>query len=346
VSAVPVPTIDIHLAHPLDVARRRRAGQRDVFVTEFLPGFREGGLLASVQRCGGDVSGLTWRESPLEAALEQIEGVHAEVAESGGRLSLVLEPGDWPSSADEPHGILLHLEGLAPIGESLEILDVMYRLGVRSAQLTWNFRNATASGVGVSDGDRGLTEFGRAVVGRLNELGIVIDLAHLTPEGVSDVLAVTKAPVVCTHSNAKALCDHPRNLDDEQMRAIVATGGMVGAVALGEFIHPEERTVERLIDHIDHMVALVGVENVGVGSDFTDYAEDVVSSAINSTEGVYSGPPGFPAEFGTVSQFPTLWDGLARRGYSREDIEAIAGGNFRRVFAAIRAAATQPAPAA
>ncbi len=333
-----IPTIDIHLAHPLDVVRRRRAGERRVITDRYLPGIREGGLLASVQRVGGDVSGLPWTESPLEAALEQIEDVYQEVAESAGELKLVLEPEDWPASADEPHGIVLHLEGLAPIGQSLEILDLMHRLGVRTAQLTWNFRNAVASGVGVSDGHLGLTEFGRAVIGRMNELGIVIDLAHLTPAGIADVLAITKAPVVNTHSNAKAICDHPRNLSDDEIRGIVATGGLVGAVALGEFIDPVDQTVERMIDHIDHMVELVGVENVGVGSDFTDYAMDVVNAAANETEGVYSGAVGFPAEFGTVSQFPTLWDGLARRGYSQGDIEAIAGGNFRRVFAAIRAA--------
>lgn len=333
-----VPTIDMHLAHPLDVARRRRAGERQVIVQEFLPGFRRGGLLASVQRCGGDVVGLNWHDDPLAAALEQIEGLHAELAESEGRLRFVLEPDDWPASAKDPHGIMLHLEGLAPVGESPAMLDLLYRLGVRSAQLTWNGRNAIASGVGVPSGERGLTAFGRGCIERLNYLGIVIDLAHLTPEGVEDVLTITTAPVVCTHSNARALCDHPRNLDDEQIRAIVATGGMVGVVAFGEFIDPEAPTLERLLDHIDHMVGLVGTDNVGIGSDFIDYASDVVASAIRDV-GIYSGNLGFPQEFGTVSQFPALWEGLARRGYKTEEIERIAGANFRRVFAVIRAGA-------
>lgn len=332
-----VPTIDIHLAHPLDIARRRRAGERRVIVSEYLPGMRAGGLLASVQRCGGDVPGLEWQDTPLDAALEQVENLHAELDESPDDIRFVLEPEHWPTSPDEPHGILLHLEGLAPIGESLEVLNLFHRLGVRSAQLTWNGRNATASGVGVASGDRGLTDFGRQVVGRLNELGIMIDLAHLTPEGVADVLELTTAPVVCTHSNARALCDHPRNLDDDQIRGIVATGGMVGVVAYGEFIDPAAPTIERLVDHIDHMVGLVGVENVGVGSDFVDYASDVVASAIDDTEGVYTGAvPDFPEGFGTVAEFPNLWSALAARGYSTADVEAIAGGNFRRVFHAIR----------
>jgi membrane dipeptidase len=331
-----VPTIDIHLAHPLDIARRRRAGERNVIVQEFLPGIRAGGLLASVQRSGGDVVGLPWHDDPLAAALDQTEAVHAEIDEAGGALRLVLEPEDWPTSLDEPHGILLHLEGLAPIGESLPVLEAFHRLGVRSAQLTWNARNAIASGVAVTGGDAGLTEFGRTVVARLNELGIVIDLAHLHPQGVDDVLALTTAPVVNTHANAKALCDHPRNISDAHMKAIVATGGLVGAVAYGEFIDPQQPTLERLIDHIDYMVELVGVENVGVGSDFTDYASDVVAAAAAGA-GIYSAAYGFPDDFGTVSQFPALWDGLERRGYTAADIEAIAGGNFRRVFAAIRA---------
>jgi membrane dipeptidase len=337
-----VPTIDLHLAHPLDIARRRRAGERNVIVEQFLPGLRAGGLLASIQRSGGDVTALTWHDDPLPAALEQTEAVLAEVDESEGRLGIVLGPEDWPSDASEPHGILLHLEGLAPIGESLPILDAFHRLGVRSAQLTWNARNAIASGVAVRDGDRGLTAFGRSVVGRLNDLGIVIDLAHLAAESVQDVLEITRAPVVNTHSNARALCDHPRNITDDQMRAIVATGGMVAVVGYGEFIDPENPTLERLLDHVDHMVDIVGVENVGVGSDFTDYAADVVATAAAGA-GIYSAAYGFPEDFGTVSQFPALWDGLSRRGYSGEHLEAIAGGNFRRVFSEI-AAAKGPRP--
>jgi membrane dipeptidase len=337
-----VPTIDIHLAHPLDVARRRRAGERNVIVREFLPGFRRGGLVASVQRCGGDVTGLPWHQDPLASALDQTEAMHAEIAEADGALRLVLEPEDWPSSLDEPHGILLHLEGLAPIGESLPVLDAFHRLGVRSAQLTWNARNAIASGVAVTDGDRGLTAFGRTVVERLNALGIVIDLAHLAPEGVKDVLELSTAPVVNTHANARALCDHPRNITDDQIRAIVATGGIVGAVGYGEFIDPKRPTLERLIDHIDHMVDLVGVENVGVGSDFTDYAADVVAAAAAGA-GIYSAAYGFPEDFATVAHFPALWDALARRGYTAADIEALAGSNFQRVFGLIRATAGEVA---
>jgi membrane dipeptidase len=337
-----IATIDLHLAHPLDVARRRRAGERGVMVQQFLPGFRAGGVLASIQRCGGDVTGLPWHDGPLAAAVEQTESVLAEVEESDGRLRLVLGSDDWPRDDSEPHGILLHLEGLAPIGESLPVLDAFHRLGVRSAQLTWNARNAVACGVAVSDGDRGLTTFGRSVVHRMNELGVVIDLAHLASEGVRDVLRITRAPVVNTHANARALCDHPRNITDDQMRAIVATGGLVSAVAYGEFIDPDRPTLQRLVDHVDHMVELVGVENVGVGSDFTDYASDVVATAAAGA-GIYSAEYGFPEDFDTVSKFPALWDGLARRGYRTEHIEAIAGGNFRRVFGMITAAGSASA---
>jgi membrane dipeptidase len=338
---VSVRTIDMHLAHPLDIARRRRAGQRAVIVNEYLPGLRTGGVVGMVQRAGGDVVGLDWHDDPLAAALEQIEGLLAEIEESQGALRLVLDPDDWPEPGDDAIGVVLHLEGIAPVGESLEVLDALYRLGVRSVQLTWNGRNAVAAGVAMSD-DLGLTEFGRECIRRLNELGIVIDLAHLAPEGAADVIAITHAPVINSHSNARALCDHPRNIDDDQMQAIVATGGMVGAVGYGEFIDASEQTLERLLDHIDHMVEVVGVENVGVGSDFTDYAADLVASATQDA-GIYAGY-GFPEDFYTVSQFPDLWEGLRRRGYSDEQLEGIAGGNFRRVFASIRASKeAQPA---
>jgi membrane dipeptidase len=122
------------------------------------------------------------------------------------------------------------------------------------------------------------------------------------------------------------------------MHAIVATGGMVGAVAYGDFIDPNKPTLARLADHIDYMVDVVGAENVGVGSDFTDYAADLISMAV-AGKGFY-GTYGFPDDLYTVSQFPALWEELARRGYSDAQIEGIAGGNFRRVFAAICEAAT------
>jgi membrane dipeptidase len=326
----------MHLAHPLDIARRRRAGERDVIVNEFLTGLHTGGVIGMVQRCGGDVVGLAWHDDPLAAALEQIEGLHDEIEQSGGRLRLVLDPDDWPAADDGAIGVVLHLEGLAPIGQSLEVLDLFYRLGVRTAQLTWNSRNALASGVAVTDGDLGLTDLGRECVRRMNELGIVIDLAHLTAEGAAQVIEITEAPVVNTHSNARALVDHPRNITDDQMRDIVATGGIIGAVGYGEFIDPNEPSLERLIDHIDHMVATVGAANVGVGSDFTDYADDLVSSATKDA-GIYAGY-GFPADFHTVSQFPDLWEGLRRRGYSDAEIDGIARSNFRRVFGSIREA--------
>jgi membrane dipeptidase len=328
------PTLDMHLAHPLDIARRRRAGERDVIVNEFLAGLQTGGVIGMVQRCGGDVVGLAWHDDPLAASLEQIEGLHSEIEQSGGRLRLVLDPGDWPEAEDGAIGVVLHLEGLAPVGQSLDVLDALYRLGVRTAQLTWNGRNAIASGVGMSDGDLGLTGFGRECVRRMNELGIVIDLAHLAPEGAAQVISISEAPVVNTHSNARALCDHPRNITDDQMRDIVSTGGIVGAVGYGEFIDPTEQTLDRLVDHIDHMVSVVGHENVGVGSDFTDYADDLVSSATKDA-GIYAGY-GFPDDFYTVSQFPDLWEALRGRGYSEEQVDGIARGNFRRVFASIR----------
>jgi membrane dipeptidase len=332
-----IPTIDMHLAHPLDIARRRRAGERAVIVDQYLDGLHEGGVLAMVQRCGGDVVGLDWHDDPLAATLEQIEGLHAEIRESDGRLRLVLEPDELPSPGEDVVGIVFHLEGLAPVGRSLEVLDALYRLGVRSAQFTWNGSNPAASGVGIADGDRALTDFGRDCVRRMNELGILIDLAHLSPESAADVIATTQAPIVNSHSNASALCEHPRNIDDDQMRAIVATGGMVGAVAYGEFIDPDKPTLSRLADHIDHMVGVVGVENVGVGSDFTDYVADLMAAHV-ANKGFY-GAYGFPEDFYTVSQFQALWEELSRRGYSDEALEGIAGGNFRRVFAAARAAA-------
>ena len=209
---------------------------------------------------------------------------------------------------------VLGLEGIEPLAGDIGLLRVYHRLGVRNVGLTWNYRNHAGDGVGVDDAG-GLTDFGRLLVAECFQLGMMVDIAHLAPPGVKDVLEMTEGPVIASHANAYALCAHRRNLTDAQLDALAATGGVVCVTFVPGFIteSPTEASLERLLDHIDYMVHCMGVEHVGIGSDFEGY--DGVTRGLED-----------------VTRLPALTAGLAGRGYDALAIRGILGLNLLRVF--------------
>lgn len=170
--------------------------------------------------------------------------------------------------------VVLAVENTAALQRSLFTVDALYELGVRTMTLTHSARTDVADGCEVAGGG-GLTGFGRDVVRRMNELGMLIDISHINERGFWDVLECSTAPVVASHSCCRALCDHPRNLTDEQLRALGSAGGVVGVTFVRHFIDPEMPTLNRLIDHLAHAVDHAGRGAVGLGSDF-DGGGDVV----------------------------------------------------------------------
>ncbi|AEK73443.1 microsomal dipeptidase [Thermococcus sp. 4557] len=210
----------------------------------------------------------------------------------------------------------LGLEGGEPIGESLDLLELFHRLGLRVLTLTWSLRNAIADGVFERTGG-GLTNFGVEVVGKAEELGIVIDLSHINEAGFWDTLDVTAFPVIASHSNARRLCDHPRNLTDEQIKAIAERDGIIGAVAIPSFIHREQPTLERYVEHITYMVDLAGYRHVGLGFDFVYYLRGWSGRSVE----------GFEDE----SRIPNLIERLSET-LSEKEVEAVTFENFERVF--------------
>jgi membrane dipeptidase len=211
---------------------------------------------------------------------------------------------------------ILSLEGAEGLEGDLGVLRMLYRLGVRWIGLTWNHRNQAADGLGELRTGGGLTEFGVQLVREMNRLGMLVDIAHLAPAGVRDVLATSQAPVIASHANAHALCPVPRNLSDEQLEGVAETGGMVGVTYVPDFIRVGDApaTLDGLIDHIDHIVHTVGIDHVGLGSDFDGFGD----------------PP--PAGLEDVSCVPNLTVRLLERGYSDQDAQKILGGNWLRVI--------------
>ena len=289
-----------------------RLGERSDTGHVDLPRLREGGVGAQVFACcvGGPAA-----EQPLVSFLRMADALHVEIEANPSDLVFALRAGDVAQAhQDGKIACILSMEGADPLEGDLAILRSAYRLGLRNLGLVWSGRNELGSAVfGEGIDEVGLSDFGRAVVRESNRLGIMVDVSHLNEAGFWDVIDITEQPVVASHSNARKLHDHPRNLWDEQIQAIAEAGGLVGVVFTFLTEDRTTATLDDVLDQIDYMVGLVGPDHVGLGSDF---------------DGIKHTPAGLE----DVSRMPAITRGLLERGYGEEDIARILGGNWLRVF--------------
>ena len=298
-------------------------------------------------------------------AMALIDAVRA-LADTAVEVELATTADEVRQAAGRGHvAVLMGVEGGHAIENSLEKLDTLYRRGVRYMTLTWNNGNDWAG----SSMDRrragGLTPLGRQVVRRMNELGMLVDVSHVSDSTFADVLAATTRPVIASHSSCRALASHPRNLTDEQLRAIARNGGVVGINFFPVFLDDHFRSqyaevnrrlqpqfdsirarypgqpgladfeidkfrgaeldrsgmevpgIDRLVDHIEHAVQVMGVDHVGLGSDF-----DGISV--------------LPRPMKDATSLPLLVAALKARGYGDSDVRKILGENFLRLLSAAR----------
>lgn len=166
---------------------------------------------------------------------------------------------------------LLAIEEGGAIDGSLEALRCLYELGVRAMTLTWSNRNDIADGINEEATGNGLTLFGKQVVAEMNRLGMLVDVSHISTAGFWSVIETSTKPIIATHSNAKSLCSHPRNLNDEQIKALAQNGGLAGITFAGQFLEEDWRNacIESVYKHIDYMLNIIGNDDhIGFGSDF------------------------------------------------------------------------------
>ena len=306
------------------------------------------------------------QQQPYAFANRQIDSVYAWTERAPNRMTLVRTPAELKQAIkDNRLATMLGVEGGHMIEDKIENLDALYVRGVRYMTLTWN--NSTSWATSAADettkGDslahKGLTDLGKKIVQRMNELGMLIDISHNGEQTFRDVIKLTKKPIIASHSSVWALCHHRRNLKDDQIKAIAKNGGVIHLNFYAGFLdstyekkaaqllarHQPEidsliahgaqpdyagiMTMEKykeetdairpplslLIDHLDYIVKLVGVDFVGLGSDF---------------DGIEAGPK----ELNGVQDFPLITKALVDRGYSKKDIRKILGENFLRVFKA------------
>jgi membrane dipeptidase len=226
--------------------------------------------------------------------------------------------------------VSLNFQGTTPFGDNLSWVDLFYKLGVRQALLAYNQENRVGCGCHV-DEDTGLTEFGRSLIREMNRVGMVVDCAHTGYRTTMEAIEASEAPVIISHTNARALCDHPRCVRDDQIQACAARGGVLGITGISAFLGDGGATVERLVDHIDYVANLVGPEHVGIG---LDYVYDVEMF----TAFVVAQPEKYPPESGyrdikqlAPEEGPGITAELLRRGYSESDVRGILGENWLRV---------------
>ncbi len=306
--------VDGHIDTLLEIVNGRISGigERNNLSHVDLPRMKEGGV--GVQFFAAFIEPAYKPERALKRTLQLISRFHKEMKKNHDAVEQVLQYKDIDAIlAKNKIAAVLSIEGGEGISGDLDILHAFYQLGVRAIGLTWNERNELAEGVGEKHANGGLTTFGRQVVTEMNHLGMVVDVSHMTERSFWDVVEVSQRPVVASHSNAHAQCAHLRNLKDDQIKALAEQGGVMGMNFAPPFIDPETATISRLIDHIDHIVNLVGPDHVGLGSD-------------------YDGIPSAPEGLDDVTTFPRITQALLDRGYSEADIMKILGGNFLRVL--------------
>lgn len=217
-------------------------------------------------------------DQKFQVVLEQIDYFYKEVLGKNPDMVHIKAWSDFDRLKVGQIGAMLTLEGVDAIGNDLAKLHILYQLGVRSVGLTWNQANLAADGAGEPRG-AGLTLFGKEIVEFNNEHQILTDVSHLSDQGIWEVIELAKYPIA-SHSNARALCNHLRNLTDEQAKAMFAKGGLIHVVYHPPFVKESgEVTISDLVKHIDHLCSLGGVKQIGFGSDF-----DGISTFITNFE--------------------------------------------------------------
>jgi membrane dipeptidase len=322
--------VDAHFDLAMDLQDRRDRGQKDILGRDYLPGFRQGGVDLIVS----SIFLHDWYlpEMALRKALTQISILKQEIEKHQDEVMLVTGRKDLETALEKGVlGIILSFEGADPIGNDLDLLPVFRDLGVRGIGLVWSRRNYIADGCFFSEkreGKKGgLTDFGVKVLEEASRLGMYIDVSHLNDEGFWDVMEFHDGPLIASHSNCRTLVNSPRNLTDEQIKAIAGRGGVIGMNAYAAFVAEDYRSrragVEDLLDHLDHVADLVGVEHAGIGFDFCSGFDGFTSFA--------SGEKAYEVLDGHKDM--SLWvEGLLERGYDTGEVGRILGGNFLDFF--------------
>lgn len=308
-------------------------GEQNPVRDRLLPRLRDGGVDVVIYAIGGDtLAHSSGRDKKLLATIENIVDLRTMV-ENADALGIVLGRDDLRERPDGTTRFVLHLEGGSPLEGSPAALEVLFELGVRSIQPTWNVRNELGDGVHERDTGSGLTRFGLAVCRRMGELGMLLDLSHISESGFWSVIRGTEGPLVVTHANCAAVHEHPRNLTDDQIRAVAERGGTVGLHSLPTFVGDPAPVLDDLVRHARHVADLVGTNHLAIGTDFVK--ED---GPRPGREALFHDPRKAPPVVPGLEEagdLPNLSAALLNGGFDTEEVAGIMGLNLRRVLESV-----------
>jgi membrane dipeptidase len=271
----------------------------------------------------------------LRVALDQVARIHAE-SDASGRFAICRNYEEiFRARQAGKIALLLTMEGVEPLGADLDLLRIFYELGVRAIGLTHARRNAAGNGgiFAPSGSPRdGLTAFGREVVRECEALGVIVDLAHINPAGFEEILKLTTRPAIVSHTNARRYYDIERNISDEQIKMIGERRGVIGVNAVLVSPRAEDATLDRYVDHIEHIADLIGIASVGIGFDFLEFLYRRWPESEKRELAAKFTTPHFIPDLTNHSHTRNLTRRLIERGFNDADIAKILYENWMRIF--------------
>ena len=305
-----------------DINLRRLNGEKDVFRKYHYENFLKSEVKAAIWVIWTDTEHLN---NPKERTKQIIKSMLEEFTEAWDILNIVKEYKDFDKGLKENKiNIVIGMEGLSHIENNIDLIELYYNeIGLRHASLTWNEKNMLASGV--NDTVNGVTDLGQKAIEKIEELGILLDVSHLNEKSFWDVVRIASGPIIASHSNAKKFAHVKRNLDDNQLLAIAKSGGLVGINACSVFINDDKNKqgIDDLIDQIDYIKKLIGIEHIGFGFDFCDFLPTS-----------YVGLPDPRTNSITVKGLSSeadilnLTNRMKERGYTQEEMKLISYENY------------------
>jgi membrane dipeptidase len=254
---------------------------------------------------------------PLQRGIKLIDRYYTMIDENPNLLIPIYQYGDIEAIKPNQIGSILAVEGGDILEGEISNLRILHRLGVRLITLTWNNRNEISDGIMETNSRSGLSRFGLSVIHEMNRLNMIIDVSHISVQGFWDVIEHSLDPVIASHSNAGAICPHPRNLADDQILAISKAGGMIGINFYPPFLTEESpASIEDIIRHIEYIAGIVGIDSLGFGSDF---------------DGIEQLPRGVTGP----QDFPKIVDRLLQLNYPEKDVQKICCDNYLRIIKSI-----------
>jgi membrane dipeptidase len=279
-------------------------------------------------------------EAALDAALDDLLAYDRHIEEHSDLLLKATSVADIDRArSDRKLALFYLLQNTTPLHKDLDRVDMLYRLGVRSLQLTYNYQNYVGGGCR-ERGDSGLTEFGHGVVERMNEIGMLVDTSHAAMGTMADAIRASRQPTIISHTGCSAVHEHIRNTTDANLRLLAEHGGVVGLCQIRPFLTRDQAddNVRYYFDHIQHAVNVCGVGHVCIGSDrdhrVIENTEEELRVLLEE-EGAQLTAADWPLYMPALNgprRMEVVWDGLLERGYSEDDAEKIMGGNLYRLY--------------